>query len=180
MRKRATVTTGPATNPPRTDNRDTTAPRRIRGNTRPLPMTTLRAPYDGNTATIPDHDTENATNYSPEKETVDRWLVVVFTGETIETAIDARFYMGRSSQAQVVYCSLWAHSRQRDRFIAGRGQAGGCGYHKLSAALDEALASAGVKLGKRIDGAGETAMRHALLAVASALGYDGCPIEVIS
>jgi hypothetical protein len=55
----------------------------------------------------------------------------------------------------------------------GSGSAGGYGYHRPSAAAQEAIENAGFTLANRIDGVGESAMREAVLAIAAALGYPG-------
>jgi hypothetical protein len=75
------------------------------------------------------------------KETVNTLQVVTIVKGEIKEVITARFYMGRSSQASVVYCCLWVGG-----VCSGKGNAGGYGYHKESAALDEAITSAGIEL----------------------------------
>ena len=82
--------------------------------------------------------------------------------------IDARLYMGRSRNAEYIYAIVWINGR--DTYGHGIGSAGGYGYDKSSAAVGEAIDDAGIKLSARINGVGETAIREALLAVASALG----------
>lgn len=142
-------------------------------------------PYKGNLATLPDAEhISNARNYSGEKELVNQLQVVAKVGDKYETPIDARFWMGRSRSATVVYCSIWVHgshnseSRSVRPYISickdwsGRGTAGGGGYHKESAALDDAIRSAGIVMDSHFGGCGEGAMRHALTAIAVALGYE--------
>jgi len=64
--------------------------------------------------------------------------------KTERTVIDCRLYMGKSSSASTVYCSLWIGS---PTFASsGRGSAGGYGYHKQSAAVGSAITSAGIEL----------------------------------
>ena len=131
-------------------------------------------PYKGNIATLPDAEhISNARNYWQEKELVNRLQVVAKVGDEYETPIDARFWMGRSRSATVVYCSIWVHGRINDcKDWSGRGTAGGGGYHKESAALDDAIRSAGIVMDSHFGGCGEGAMRHALTAIAVALGYE--------
>ena len=74
-----------------------------------------------------------------------------------------RFYCGSSK----VYCLAWRSGP--DDYGSGHGSAGGYGYCKASAAMHDALASAGVKLSQAIGGRGETAMRDAALAVGQML-----------
>lgn len=134
------------------------------------------------------------------KEEVGRMLVVSGCAGDLQHAVDARFWMGRSSRSSVVYCSVWIGKPgpKPGPLPSGRGTAGGGGYHKESAALEEALTAAGVSLayahdsdpaqtwrgqhraGDRasIGGVGEQAMQSALLAVARAAGWDGA-LEVI-
>ena len=132
-------------------------------------------PYKGNIATLPDAEhISNARNYSQEKELVNRLQVVAKVGDKYETPIDARFWMGRSRSASVVCCSIWIHGQNNGHYkdLAGRGTASGSGYHKESAALNDAIRSAGVVMGSDFGGCGEGAMRHALTAIAAALGYE--------
>ena len=115
------------------------------------------------------------------KETVNHLDVVTIKKGEIVNPVTARFYMGRSSSASVVYCCLWVDGR-----YSGRGQAGGYGYHKESAALQEAIKSVGIQLkgdpygreGKEggncsIHGIGQQGMELALKAIARAAGYRG-------
>jgi len=141
------------------------------------------------TANMPAELTNNARNYSGEKELVNRLQLVVFRpsekkgtddrhDQRFVRAIDARFWMGRSSQASTVYCSVWIYQQTTGGgfdYHGGTGSAGGFGYHKESAALDEALRSAGVTLSTPIHGAGDHAMEAALRAVARAAGYGRSP-----
>lgn len=145
---------------------------------------------------------DNARNMGQEKETVDTINIIALHKGEMYNCITARFYMGRSASASTVYCSVWINKRgirQPDGsyspsfHTSGRGSAGGYGYHKASAALGEALGSAGVllfgspyrrdedkalsakdrKRPAHIGGCGSTAMEEALKAVAVALGYRG-------
>ena len=111
------------------------------------------------------------------KETVSSWSVIALDSsrpaEPLREIVTVRWYMGRSSGASVVYCCIWTLSPQ---WSSGSGKAGGYGYHKASAALQDAIDSAGIKLSSRIDGRGETAQRQALHAIAEAMGY---PVHLI-
>ena len=105
----------------------------------------------------------------------------------------------RSSAASVVYASIWVHGKAV--YCAGYGSAGGYGYHKESAAFQDAISNAGIKLygsaysstwnqaEKReynkaelsamakkechIDGVGSSAMQSAFEAIARAAGAKG-------
>lgn len=127
----------------------------------------------------------NARNLAGNKEIVKTKQAVVYSKGELKTPVDVRWYMGRSSNASVVYCSLWIHDKKH---TSGYGIAGGYGYHKESAAMQEALASAGIKLygsayntGEKenfkkecyIDGVGDTAEDNAIKAIVKALGYKG-------
>ena len=133
-----------------------------------------QAPYDYNTAKLPagTEDVYNAENLGGEKETIGSllYLVPLGTKKECREVLDARFYMGRSNSAHTVYCSVWIRTKA-GRTLTGRGQAGGYGYHKRSAALDAAIRSAGIDLEKPIHGCGDGAMREAAKAIAKAAGY---------
>lgn len=63
------------------------------------------------------------------------------------------------------FACLWVSGIDR----RGSGSAGGYGYHRPSAAVAEAFSNAGFILDKDIGGAGESAVREAVLALAKAL-----------
>ena len=141
---------------------------------------------------------QNARNWGGEKETVRRDILVAFDARArkaerarnkehgypdepsdgFRSVVDARWYMGRSSSASEVHCSVWIHTRDGRR-ISGRGSAGGWGYHKESAALASALRSAGVRLARSIGGVGDSAISGALHAVAIAAGYSRSPRTIL-
>ena len=124
------------------------------------------------TATLPAPSTISNARTPTNKETVSAWSVIALDNsrpdEPLREIITVRWYMGRSSGASVVYCCIWTLSPQ---WSSGSGKAGGYGYHKASAALQDAIDSAGIKLSSPIDGRGDTAQRQALHAIAEAMGY---------
>lgn len=138
----------------------------------------------------------NACNYTNEKETVSKYVVLDRAGKEF---VDCRGYMSRSRQASTVYASIWVHGAEV--YTSGAGKAGGYGYHKGSAAIQSAIDSAGIELygdvyegytgdmtpaekralskrRARISGVGESAIRAALLAIAKAAGLKGKPLFV--
>jgi hypothetical protein len=66
--------------------------------------------------------------------------------------------------AATAYACVWLSFP--DSYAVGKGKAGGHGYCKESAAIDEALRSAGIQLEHSIHGVGESAIRGALVALA--------------
>lgn len=138
-------------------------------------------------AVLPEVEHSNARNLSHEKETVATYKVIgKFPKGKLQVLCEARMYMGRSNTASTVYCSLWVHGKKS---TSGRGQAGGYGYHKESAALQSAINSAGISLfgatfsntdqkinlkrSANIGGVGDDAMRTALISIARAAGARG-------
>ena len=94
-------------------------------------------------AILPKTDVSNARQ--PEnKEQVEVKTLIAFKNGSFHEVVTVRWYMGRSSSASVVYCNVWIHGN--NQWFSGKGSAGGYGYHKTSAAFQEALTSAGVKL----------------------------------
>ncbi len=142
---------------------------------------TMKAVFNGK-------NESNAINYSGKKERISSYVVVGKRNGTLSSVVEARFYMGRSAGASVVYCSLWV---QGDNYCSGTGKAGGYGYHKESAALAAAIKSAGITLhgsnyshwdndtkpdfkkAAYIGGCGDGSMRTALKAIARAAGAKG-------
>lgn len=127
----------------------------------------------------------NGKNLGEVKETIRTYTVAVIDKNRIFTPITVRVYMGRSAQANTVYASIWLGGRGIR--TSGYGSASGYGYHKISAAIDGAITSAGISLlgspyGKErddnktpcdISGAGDNAVIAALQAIAKAMGYRG-------
>lgn len=139
-------------------------------------------------AILPEVGVSNALNMGDKKETIQQILVI--DKKTERTIVDARFYMGRSSKASSIYCSIWLRG---EVYTSGGGTAGGWGYHKKSAALASAIRSAGIELygspyghpvngdtpaqtrkllktHAHIGGCGSGSMTCALLAIAYAAG----------
>lgn len=80
------------------------------------------------------------------KELVAAYSVVgTIRGEQREI-VTARCYMGHRKRSSVVYASLWVHGDGNANYCSGHGSAGGWGYHKESAAIGDAIASAGIEL----------------------------------
>ena len=116
----------------------------------------------------------NAINYSGKKETIATWNVIVNSNDGLKNIITARCYMGRSASASTIYASIWVHST--DHQTSGTGKAGGYGYHKASAAIAEAIKSAGIELDEDISGRGDSAIEESLEAIAATLGFESCLI----
>ena len=110
---------------------------------------------------------DNGKNYGHKKELIQTFNVIT---DTLKEIITVRCYMGRSASASVVYASIWINSP--DYHGSGTGKAGGYGYHKISAAISEAILSAGIELSKDISGVGNGAIHEALGAIAETMGYN--------
>lgn len=99
-------------------------------------------------------------------------VLMVMSPKSDRPVVLAKFYKS-SMGASVVHCNVWTPNG------GGYGNAGGGGYHKASAALEEAIKSAGYDLfgdvyGREnhrrpayIGGVGTRAMELAMLAVAA-------------
>lgn len=112
------------------------------------------------------------------KEVVNHLQAVGIKNNKIKSAVDAKFYMGRSSNASVVYCVVRVFA-EHDTYC-GAGDAGGGGYHKESAALAEAILNAGIYIDGHFGGRGDRAMEEALVAIAvDILGFDPETVEVM-
>lgn len=139
---------------------------------------------------------ENAFNYGGKKPLTSRRILI--DKKTEHEIVDCRTYGAGST----VYCSIWVRGVKDNKKpvdwvynnTSGRGRAGGYGYHKESAAVGDAIRSAGVlltgspyglpsnsdtpaqtrallKKPAHIGGCGDEAIRCALLAIAYAAGY---------
>lgn len=144
---------------------------------------------------------ENARNYSGAKILEKQYTLT--DKKTERVIVDCRVYVGKSTNASTVYASLWVQGIKVGKHPAdwtygdtsGSGAAGGGGYDKTSAAIADAINSAGVELWgspygrpsnadtpaetkkmlkKRahIGGCGDSSVRCALLAIAYAAGFS--------
>ena len=133
-------------------------------------------------AIIPNRPASNGKNLSPGKETIRVTHVLAAPkpghGAAPVPIAEARFYMSRSNQANVVYCSVWLHA-PGEPHGSGHGKASGYGYHKESAAFAEAIKSAGVTLSEDIAGCGSRAIEEALEAIAHAYGYAPETVTIV-
>ena len=119
--------------------------------------------------------TMRAKNFNRDKMLI---TALIATDKTTgREIVDCRVYIGKSSSAKTIYCSIWIYG---ERVYNGLGKAGGYGYHKSSAAMSEALHNAGWEVSEPIFGRGDGAMRKATVAVAQAVaGHDDIILTVI-
>lgn len=110
-------------------------------------------------------------------------LIVRIPSGELREVVTVKCYMGRSASASVVYAVLWVRCKDGE-WTSGSGSAGGWGYHKESAALADAVKSAGIEL-KDLDrtdrpdrwfdlgGTGTSYYPQVLESIARAAGYRG-------
>ncbi len=127
-------------------------------------------------AKLPQTGKDNAKHL--DKEIVRKYHVVGMLNGELVSILTANVYRSRSGDgASPVYCALWVHASTC--YTSGRGTASGYGYHKLSAAIDTALTSAGIELinsktgnTTHINGAGDNAIEESFTAIGKACGLD--------
>ena len=116
-------------------------------------------------------------------------LVVSHKGQLREAVTVRTYYASRGTGMQPVRACVWIKPAAGGEWRTGRGSAGGCGYHKESAAIADAVRSCGVELfgnpyhfrrepvdlKKRFDfgGTGAGAYADIFSAIARAAGYRG-------
>lgn len=124
-------------------------------------------------------------------------LIVSHKGEMREAITVRTYYASRGSGMQPVRACIWIRPAESGaEWLSGRGSAGGCGYHKESAAIADAVSACGVQLwGKpsrymfrdlEVDmkasfdfgGTGDSAYEEIFSAIARAAGYRGRMIWV--
>lgn len=117
-------------------------------------------------------------------------LVAMRDGELCEVITVRTYYNERGSGMQPVRACVWIKlATPGAEWRTGRGSASGCGYHKESAAIADAVKNAGVELWgnayvysnepvdfkKRVwfGGTGSSAYKEIFKAIARAMGYKG-------
>ena len=129
-----------------------------------------------------DKETNINVNHRKESHFTKQYTAVVFNGQCAYDAVTLRIYATDAKS----YCCLWVHDNCswikscRDSYYrAASGSAGGYGYHRASAAAQEAINNAGITLSEDINGRGDAAIEDAVYAIASAMwGTDGYCIYV--
>lgn len=128
-------------------------------------------------AKITKTDVSNALNMGDKKETIEQKVLVTHKAGEFKEPITVRWYMSRSGDgASPVYCSLWIPCSPY--YVSGRGIARGYGYHKASAAFQDACDSAGIELSQPVDGRGDSSVRDALYAIGAALGFERAELHI--
>ena len=119
----------------------------------------------------------NAVNYRGKKETIKTMVLIAYKAGEFSEPVTVRWYMSRSGDgASPMYCSLWIHCSPY--YVSGRGIARGYGYHKASAAFQDACDSAGVELSQAVYGRGDELVREALFAIGAALGFERTELHI--
>ena len=122
-------------------------------------------------------DCMNARNLGDKKETVKQAVLIACKAGEFSEPVTVRWYMSRSGDgASPVYCALWVHCSPY--YVSGRGKAGGYGYHKASAAFQDACDSAGIELSQPVDGRGDESVREAMFAIGAALGFERAELHI--
>ena len=120
---------------------------------------------------------QNAKNFGDKKETIKTMVLITCKAGEFSEPVTVHWYMSRSGDgASPVYCSLWV--RCSPCYVSGRGKAGGYGYHKASAAFQDACDSAGIELSQPVDGRGDESVREAMFAIGAALGFERAELHI--
>ena len=132
-------------------------------------------------ATLPVTPVSNARQL--DKEVIHQYHVIGLFNGVMASCVDCRIYMSRSGDgASPVHCALGVmdgpavHETSSGNQVSfnyhtsGKGRANGYGYHKSSAAVADAIESAGIKLNSDISGMGDEAIKDALAAIGMACG----------
>lgn len=111
-------------------------------------------------------------SHRKENHFCNQYTAVVFNGKSAYDAVTLRLYATEAKH----YCCLWINDNcswvkaARDSYYRlGSGSAGGYGYHRASAAAQEAIYNAGIELSEDIDGRGDYAIEEAVRSIAEAM-----------
>lgn len=118
-------------------------------------------------------------NHRKENHFQGEYKVMTIEGDKIKEIISCRTYGTQAAN----YACLWVMG---DSFKSGSGSASGYGYHRVSAAIQEAIQEAITNSGyilhnkdgkeTSISGVGNSAIEEALLSIAEYAGYSNCQI----
>jgi hypothetical protein len=132
-------------------------------------------------AILPVEKHQNAKHL--DKELIKQYTAIALIEGTMREIIKCKLCTSRNADgASPVYCSLWLLGGE---YLSGGGKASGYGYHKTSAAVGQAIRSAGIELlredGARADinGAGDDAIREALTGITYAMYPEAGQVLII-
>lgn len=114
-----------------------------------------------------------AVNFNPfhrlEAHFTDEYTAFIITEdcEMLEL-VTLRIY----STKAVSYACCWIDASHRGFTACGSGKANGYGYHRASAAAEEAIINAGFELSDHINGRGDSYIVKAIKAIAEELTFD--------
>ena len=122
-------------------------------------------------------DCMNARYLGDKKETIKQMVLIAHKAGEFSEPVTVRWYASRSGDgASPVYCALWVQCSPY--YVSGRGVAKGYGYHKASAAFQDACDSAGIELSQPVDGRGNDMVREAILAIGESLGFEQSEMHI--
>lgn len=108
-------------------------------------------------------------------------VVTIVNNEMIEL-IDARLGATENCHYAVVWLNCFYSNENfacENGRACGAGKAGGCGYHKVSAALESAFARAGMRFSVGCFGMGESAMRDCLMCAGEYLAPENAKVYLV-
>ena len=116
------------------------------------------------------------------------YKLIAHNGTEFKELVTAFIWKGKSNTSSQVHAAIWVPGDDSNNrpWLSGSGKASGWGHHKASAALSEAIDSAGIKLygtpysrgevdytkPAQIEGVGNSAMELAIYAIGQACGYS--------
>jgi len=105
----------------------------------------------------------NAKSHRRENNFMEQYTGFVLIDGELREIVTLRIYGTNAKN----YACLWYNNIAE--WASGSGSAGGYGYHRPSAAAQEAFDTAGVTLSECISGRGDSAIREAVEALAKAM-----------
>lgn len=91
-------------------------------------------------------------------------------GNQAAPVIECRIYGTGTANTACLWITSSAIGKRRELYVNGSGKATGYGYHRPSAAVQDAVTNAGITIAQPIDGVGDSAIETLLLAIGRALG----------
>ena len=124
-------------------------------------------------ATFTDRTEKFTVSHRKENRFTKQYTAIAINNGNAYDVVTLRLYSTDSR----TYAAVWAASNccwdeSIDIWKRGTGYAGGYGYHRGSAAAQEAIHNAGIDLDRDINGRGDQAIEEAVFAIARAVWSD--------
>ncbi len=121
-------------------------------------------------------DGKFTTSHRKENNYYNEFSAIAKDSTGFHVPVTLRTYYTKSGQSNTA--CIWVNGSKKEIHVHGSGSAGGGGYHRPSAAAEEAIRNAGIELAFPINGRGDEMISQAVKCIAVSLGFKESAVYV--